>query len=107
MNTADPDSRPTNDKWLRQSDVIRCEHCNRVVGEEWVYVQAISLARRLYQLDVCGVCWDMLLAAIRLEIAGAGPGGHRALPTSSAEDEPDAGDYATGTAPLGEVNRTD
>jgi hypothetical protein len=56
-----------------------CAHCGCPMDGDRILVTAASVAEHLWKLYVCGPCWEMLLAAIELELAGAGPGGHRDL----------------------------
>jgi hypothetical protein len=57
----------------RKLPPVHCHVCTQALGTEWVYVSARDLAQRLYALDLCGVCWQLLHAVIETEINGTPP----------------------------------
>lgn len=65
-----------SDYTREQLVTLACEHCGCPVGAQLVLIEANRLADRLWTLIVCGPCADMLKAALDLELAGGGPGGH-------------------------------
>jgi hypothetical protein len=79
-----------------------CDRCGCAVDAHSVWLEAQTIAKRLWTLNLCGPCYEMLLAALRLELAGAGPGGHVEHGTGAAELGIHAADYGRGGSPLGE-----
>jgi hypothetical protein len=68
---------------------ISCHVCGDPLRSGWVYLSARALAGRLYQLDLCGVCWPLLQAVIHTEVTrGERVGRYRAGGSSSPAPAP-------------------